>query len=362
MFNKDELAIIWLDIFEFLTINKKQDIINLFNTPSDMYNNFSSKQNEILKQINSSQYEKMMRMKNSQNIDKYLKYLEENNIKFTTSYSDDYPEFLFDYDNNPLVLYYKGDLNLLNTTCVGVVGTRRYTRYGERVTEKYCEKLAQNDITIVSGFAEGIDSIASKTAIKNNGKTIAIIGSGLNCIYPKSNIKFAEEVAQKGLIMSEYPPYMQAQTFHFPQRNRLIASCSQCLLITEAGLKSGVMYTKDYALEYGKEVFIVPGNIDSETSKGTNAIIKSLQGSITLEPDDILDFLCIKDNAKQDVNNENSLTEIERTILDCIGADEVHFNEIQIKTKLDTKYLLTLLTTMELNGLIKKLAGNYYAK
>ena len=362
MFNNDELAILWLDIFDFLTINKKQDIIKLFETPSEMYDNFASQKQEILKHISLNQYDKMMRMKNSQNIDKYIKYLEDSKIKFTTFCSDDYPEFLFDYNNNPLILYYKGDLNLLYTNCVGVVGTRKYTRYGERVTENYCEKLALNGVTIVSGFAEGIDSIESKTAIKNNGKTIAIIGSGLNSLYPKSNLKFSEEVAKKGLIMSEYPPYMQAQTFHFPQRNRLIAACSQCVLITEAGIKSGVMYTKDYALEYGKEVFVVPGNIDSEASKGANAIIKSLQGSITIDPSDILEFLAITDNSKQDDKTEKGLSEEEKMVLECIGGNEVHFNEIQIKTKLDTKYLLTLLTTMELNGLIKKLAGNYYAK
>ena len=363
MLNNDELAILWLDVFEFLTINKKQDLVRLFESPSELYENFTSKHDEILRLITPYQYDKMVRMKNVETLNKYLKYLEDSKIKFTTFCSQDYPNFLFDYDHFPLILYYKGDLDLLNTTCVGVVGTRKCTRYGERITEKYCEKLVQNGVTIVSGFAEGIDSIASKTAIKNNGKTIAIIGSGLNCLYPKSNTKFSEEVAKKGLIMSEYPPYMQAQTFHFPQRNRLIAACSSCVLITEAGIKSGVMYTKDYALEYGKEVFVVPGNIDNESSKGTNAIIKSLQGSITLDPTDILEFLSIQDsNVIIDNDKEKGLSQEQQMILDCIGGNEVHFNEIQIKTKLDTKYLLTLLTTMELNGLIKKLAGNYYAR
>ena len=360
--NNDELAILWLEVFDFLTINKKQDIINIFDTPSNMYENFMNGKDEILKHISLVQYEKMLRMHTSQVVDKYLTFLDSNNIKFTTCYSNDYPEFLFDYENNPLILYYKGNLDLVYSTCVGVVGTRKFTRYGERVTEKYCEKLSQNGVTIVSGFAEGVDSIASKTALSCGGKTIAIIGSGLNEIYPKSNEKFAEEVAKNGLILSEYPPYMKAQTFHFPQRNRLIAGFSKCVLITEAGLKSGVMYTKDFALEYGKEVFVVPGNIDSETSLGTNAIIKSLQGSVTTDPSDILDFLGVADNFKKQDEKGNDLSKEEMLILECIGGEEVHFNEIQIRTKLDTKLLLTLLTTMELNGIIKKLAGNYYAK
>ena len=361
MLSSDELAILWLEIFEFLTINKKQDIVKCFESPSDMYENFTSKKTEILKHLSSEQFDKMVRMKNSNSINKYLKFLQDNGIKFTTCYSNDYPEFLFDYENYPLILYYKGDLDLVYTDCVGVVGTRKYTRYGERVTEKYCATLVKNGVTIVSGFAEGIDSIASKTAIKNNGKTIAIIGSGLKCIYPKSNEKFADEVAKKGLLLSEYPPYMKAQTFHFPQRNRLIAGFSKCVLITEAGIKSGVMYTKDFALEYGKEVFVVPGNIDSESSKGTNAIIKSLQGSITIEPNDILEFLNLTDSSLN-LDDKQELSSQEMLILDCIGAQETHFNEIQIKTKIDTKILLTLLTTMELKGIIKKLAGNYYAK
>lgn len=358
--NKNEKAILWLDIFEFLTTNKKQKIISLLDEPKDLFDCFNEIKHLLRDVVTSEQMFEMERMLNIQVVENYIQLLTKNNVGILTCYSENYPQQFLDYENYPLVLYYKGDISLINTPCVGVVGTRRITRYGERVTELYCQQLSASGVTIVSGMAEGVDTIAAKTALKNGGKTIAVLGSGFNDIYPHSNLELSKQIAQKGLLITEYSPTTKAATYHFPVRNRIIVGLSDAVLITEAGIKSGVMYTKDYCLEYGKDMFIVPGNIDSKFSEGTNAIIKSMQGAITTSPNDILDALKLKNNFKEPPKHQISIEE--QLIVDCIGSDEVHFDEIQMQTKLDTKILLRLLTSLELNGIIKKLAGNYYCK
>lgn len=358
----NEKALVWLEIFEFLTSSKKQKILQLFDEPKDIFTDFYNYSKELIKIVNDAQLNNMQQMLGEKFADSYLKILSESNVNIVTCYSENYPKQFLDYFNYPFVLFYKGDISLINTKCVGVVGTRRVTRYGSRVTEKYCETLVANKITIVSGMAEGVDTIAHKTALKNGGKTIAVLGSGFNDIYPHSNVELAKEIAENGLLLSEYSPTTKAATYHFPVRNRIIVGLSDAVLITEAGIKSGVMHTRDYCLEYGKDMFIVPGNIDSPYSEGCNAIIKSMQGAITTTPEDILQALNIKNSYTPKVEQTHQLSIDEKLVLDVLSSDEVHFDELLIKTKLDTKLLLRLLTTMELNGIIKKLAGNYYCK
>lgn len=362
MLKNEEKAIMWLELFDFLTINKKQKILSMFDEPYDIFSKFVKNSQEMLNIVTQSQLDNMLDMLDEKYVDRFVKILADTNVKFTTCYSSDYPQKLLDYNNYPLVLYYKGDLSLINNVCVGVVGTRRITRYGERVTQKYCEQFVANNITIVSGMAEGVDTISAKTALNNGGKTIAVLGSGFNDIYPHSNIELSKQIAKNGLLITEYSPTMKAATYHFPVRNRIIVALSDAVLITEASLKSGVMYTKDYCLEYGKDIFVVPGNIDSERSEGCNAILKAMQGAITTSPNDILESLNIKNSYKEKKQPLVQVSLEEKLILDALSNEEVHFDELLIRTKLDTKTLLRLLTTMELNGIIKKLAGNYYSK
>lgn len=360
--DKNEKALLWLEMFDFLTLNKKTKILEFFEEPSDIFDGLKKISKELLQIVTQKQFENLLEMLNEKFVDKYYESLLKNNVQVITYYSKNYPSQFFNYCNPPLVLYCKGDLSLLNTTCVGVVGTRRATRYGQKVTEMYCEQLVNNNVTIVSGMAEGVDTIAHKTALKHNGKTIAVLGSGFNDVYPHSNLELSKEIAEKGLLITEYSPTTKAATYHFPVRNRIIVGLSSAILITEAGLKSGVMYTRDYSLEYGKDIFVVPGNIDNPYSEGCNAILKAMQGAITTSPNDILESLNITNNFIPKSIPVYQLSIDEKLILDVISSDEVHFDEILLKTKLDTKTLLRLLTTMELNGIIRKLAGNFYCK
>ena len=186
-----------------------------------------------------------------------------------------YPERLRNIDSPPKELYCLGNLELLNyDKNIAIIGSRDCSFYGERATKDFAFNLAKENIAIVSGLARGIDSFAHIGALNAKGKTIAVIGSGLDKIYPKENIKLAESIIKNnGLIISEYPLGTTALKQHFPARNRIISGLSDGVLVTEARKNSGTNITVDFALEQGKDVYVIPGNIYSETSDGTNFMI-----------------------------------------------------------------------------------------
>ena len=262
----------------------------------------------------------------------------------------------------PLVIYYKGDLNLVNTKSVAIVGARRITRYGKSVTEKFASALALSGITIVSGMAEGVDTVAHTNCLKAGGKTIAVLGSGFNEVYPQSNINLFHEIAKNGLVITEYKPSIKPVSYNFPVRNRIIAALSDAVLITEAGEKSGALHTRDYALEYNKELFAIPGNIDSPQSIGTNNILKTCQGAIALSPQDILECLNTEYVGEIHENKPTQQLNINQNLIcECIKLESKNFDEIAEETKLDTQTLITELTILELYGIIIKMPNNVYA-
>ena len=215
---------------------------------------------------------------NKEKIDKekVSKVIKEINSNYITILNPNYPECLKYIFKPPFVLYYKGNIDLLlnkNYTRIAVIGSRNNSKYGEFCTKKICEDLTANDsIVIVSGLAKGIDSIAHKTSLINNGKTIAIIGNGLNIVYPKENLHLYDEIGEKGLILSEYPLDVLPDSSNFPNRNRIIAGISQGVVVTEAKIKSGTMNTVSHALENGKQIFCVPDKFNNNS--GCNKLIK----------------------------------------------------------------------------------------
>ena len=186
-----------------------------------------------------------------------------------------YPEKLKNISCSPKELYCLGNLNLLNCKSIAIIGSRNYSDYGRRAAEEFAYNLASEDICIVSGMARGIDSFAHEAALSAKGKTIAVLGSGLDIIYPKENKKLYEDIVRNnGLIISEYPLGMPPRKQNFPARNRIISGLSDGVLVIEARKNSGTNITVDFALEQGKDVFVIPGNIYSKTSDGTNFLIK----------------------------------------------------------------------------------------
>ncbi|MEG0260240.1 MAG: DNA-processing protein DprA [Lysinibacillus sp.] len=190
-----------------------------------------------------------------------------------------YPRHLFELVNPPAVLYVKGKLSLLtNTKRVAIIGSRKATSYSKTAMDYILPPLIEKRYTIVSGLAKGADTLAHVGALKYGGQTIAVLGHGFHHLYPKENAELANKIASEHLLLTEYPPYMKPEKWHFPMRNRIISGLSQALVVTESTLRSGTLITTELALEQGKDVFVVPGPIDSEQSQGTNKLL--IEGAI----------------------------------------------------------------------------------
>ena len=360
MYSLNEKAIIWLDLFDFLTYKKQISILDCFESPSDMFFAFQKSYEKLQKIITPEQFSKMCYALNEQYLQKYLIDLDNRGVKVITYCSEAYPKQFLNYYEKPIIMYCKGDLSLLKSKCIGIVGTRKPTRYGKDVTERFAKQLASAGATIVSGLADGVDMIAHQNALDVGGKTIAVMGSGFDCIYPKTNFELEKKIEKFGLVVTEYRPNVEPAVWHYPFRNRIIAGLSNAVLITEASAKSGALYTRDYCIEYGVDLYAIPGEITNFQSGGTNGILKACQASLVTSPQDILQNLNLENNIEEASENLQ-LSFDEQMILNSISG-ETHFDEILNLTKIDTKTLLTLLTEMELNGIIKKIAGNYYAK
>lgn len=272
-------------------------------------------------------------------------------------------EFLKILDNiaiPPKILYSIGNLPKKRLTpVVAIVGSRRPTSYGREITYKLSYDLASQGVIIISGLALGVDAIAHSAALDAKGTTLAIIGSGLGKIYPRSNQALADRILQNdGVIISEYRPDEEAHGFQFLQRNRLVSGLSDGVLVTEATVRSGTVSTVTHALEQGKEVFAVPGSITSPLSAGCNGFIK--QGaSLVSESNDILEVIAPNKLRKQKIlplgNNE-----FESKIIDLIQAGIRDGDELQIKSGIEISEFLTAMTTLELNGVIRPLGGNVW--
>ena len=362
----DEKNIVWLDLFPFLTYHKKVKILESFKAGEDIRSKFRS--NPILNTILAEEeYNKMCALLDPSYLDNAIQKFTRDNIIIVTKYDPRYPELLKEIPNAPLCLYCKGNIQLLNTFSIGVVGTRHPSEYGIVVTKQYVKELCDSDVTIVSGLASGVDTIAHRTALENNGKTIAVLAGGLYHIYPAFNINLAKQMTENNLILSENSPDTTPQSSLFPIRNRIIAGLSDGILVTEAGKDSGALYTVNFALDMGKDIFALPGNCNSSASEGTNHLIKQFYSCCVTRPEEIIETMsknyqnCDKTASKQAKSDVKfTLKPEELMILEFVSTEDKHFDEILEKTNLDAKKLIGLLTTMEIRGLIKKLPSNYY--
>lgn len=351
-----EKNILWLDLFDFLSYGKKIKLLESINKTDNLREKFLS--TKAIKEIlTNEEFNKMALCLSDEYLNRHLREYVSDGVEIVTFDNPNYPYILKEISTPPLCLYCKGDVGLLNSECFAVVGTRKPTDYGIVVGKQYCKAISDAGITIVSGLATGIDSVAHKTALENNGKTIAVLAGGLNHIYPQTNYNLAKTIEEKGLLISEYPPNTKPLSYYFPVRNRIIAGLSKGVLVPEMGEKSGSMHTINYAIEFNREIFVVPGKINSPMSKGSNALIKNLQGVITTSPDDVLSIYNIK---KEDKTINNQLDINSQMILSFIESEKRTFQEIADFTKLPINELNTLLITLEMEGLLIKLANNSY--
>ncbi len=357
---------IWLSMSD-MPVKKLYDLALSYQNLEDLWH--TTRYNaHIMQFLDGNEFQELMTIRTSGKLDKMLEKLQNSKIKYITINSPDYPEKLKNIDIPPFLLYYIGNISLLNSRCFGIVGSRVCTRYGKEQTERFAEAISKAGMTIVSGLAEGIDGHAHQGVMKIKGKAIGVLAGGLDNIYPAINVQLARDIVQNdGLILSEKAPDVFPKKYTFVQRNRIIAGLSDGILVTEAGKDSGALYTVNFALDMGKDIFALPGNCNSSASEGTNHLIKQFYSCCVTRPEEIIETMsknyqnCDKTASKQaKFDVKFTLKPEELMILEFVSTEDKHFDEILEKTNLDAKKLIGLLTTMEIRGLIKKLPSNYY--
>lgn len=294
---------------------------------------------------------------------KYFDQLNKLKIKFLTKANPDYPQNLGGLDGAPVVLYAKGNTKILNDRSVAIVGTRKMTSYGNEVTRIFCEGLVRTGICIVSGLARGVDTAAHKNALSNDGTTIAVLGNGLDSIYPPENNALAIEIIKKGgCIISEYPLGYPAFPANFVNRNRIISGMSDAVLVIEGAQQSGTLVTASHAAEQGKVVFAVPGQITSPMSQAPLYLIKN-GAKIATSPKDVLEELGWQDIIEKKIIEKLSPDGPEEVkILKTLEAENLHVDEIARISTLESGEVSARLTIMEMKGMVKNLGGGVYRK
>ncbi len=324
---------------------------------------FKANIEEIIKSgISEKLAQEFIEFKNSINPDKIWDELQKENIKIVTIEELQYPKLLHKIYTPPYLLFYRGELPSQNNLNLAFVGSRKYTQYGKYSVNHIISGLKGLDINIISGLALGIDTISHQLAIETGLKTIAVLGSGIDdfSIYPQSNRVLVNNIIENGgAIISEFPPRTRALRHHFPQRNRIVAGMSLGTVVIEAEKKSGALITSKYALDENRDVFALPGQINSQTSIGTNNLIKSGAIPIT-SADDIIELYNLEKQeiVKKDVN----LNKIEKLIFSYLSHEPLHVNEISKITNIAIHELNSNLTIMEIKGIIKNIGGMQYIK
>ena len=294
-------------------------------------------------------------------LDTEMARIEKANVELLTWQSDKYPSYLQEIPNPPHLLYMHGNIIEADQWAVAVVGTRRLTAYGRQITKDLVAGLMRNNITVVSGLARGIDAIAHKTAVEMNGRTIGVLGSGLDCIYPAEHRELAQTIMNgHGAIISEYGLGIRPEAKNFPPRNRIISGLALGVIVVEAGERSGALITTNFALDQDREVFAVPGNINSPVSKGPNKLIQEGAKLIT-NVDDVLAELNLKMVAEHTaVQLALPETNEEIALYTYLSAQPLHVDELSRETGLPSNTVSSTLTMMELKGIVNQVGGMKY--
>ncbi|MBU3803438.1 MAG: DNA-processing protein DprA [Candidatus Cellulosilyticum pullistercoris] len=290
-------------------------------------------------------------------------------IEIVGYFDVDYPKLLREIPDPPIVLYVKGHKELLNQTTIGIVGARKCTEYGYHKAVRLGKELSEYNIVVISGMAMGIDAAAHYGALES-GTSIGVLGTGVDLCYPNCNIGIYRKLIEKGCLISEYEPHTQARPYHFPRRNRIISGMSYGVVVVEAAARSGSLITAQLALDYGREVYAVPGEAVSKLSKGTNELIES-GAKCAFSALDIIEELSQGLSIKNEIIKKNSdkmhnqLAQDERIVYAYVSQEPIfilNLQELLVRTQLSYERINTSLLQLEIKGLIKRLPGERYVR
>jgi len=339
-----------------------KNLLSAMGTPERI---FHASRDEILgiSGIGKKTYECLRSFSGWNEAEEEVKRITENGLRLITVRDSEYPPNLKNIFNPPPYLYIKGELDMNDINPVAVVGSRLCDHYGIRMARKLTAGLAESGVTIISGMAMGIDAVAHGYCIKNGGRTIGVLGNGVDVIYPRENRELYEVVPRNGALVSEFPLGTSPESTNFPQRNRVISGISVGVVVIQASEKSGSLITATFASEQNREVFAVPGNVNSRLSAGTNMLIK--KGAKLVEnTDDILEeIIQLRDRAgrqKRQVENIQELQGDERKVLDLLSSKTYHIDKITEKMDIEPSNILAVLLELELKGIVEQLPGKYF--
>jgi DNA processing protein len=291
-----------------------------------------------------------------------VRELEVAGISVLTLIDPSYPRLLREIPSPPSVLYYRGSLNVEDEKAVAIVGTRAVTPYGRAMAEQLGAGLARAGVTVVSGLALGVDGIAHQAALEAGGRTIAVLGGGLNRLYPHQHRSLANTITQSGAVLSEYAPDTKPEGSQFPARNRIISGLSLGVIVVEAPERSGALITVDFAADHGRDVFAVPGPVGALKSEGCNRLLRD-GARLVRSADDVLADLGLGGPLVENaIQTALPLGDLERKVLDLLTSEPQHIDEIGAQADLSTHGVGALLLTMELQGLVRNVGAQYYTR
>ncbi len=340
-------------------------LIKKFHSPEKVFH-ASPEELKKIEGLRSQTIEAIVAFKDNDWAKKELDQIEKKGITFVTIQDERFPRNLKEIYDPPPFLYVKGELREEDNLSLAVVGSRNASSYGKEMTKRLSRTLTERGFTIVSGLARGIDTCAHKGALEGGGRTLAVLGSGIDLIYPWENKAMAEEITLHGAIVSEFPLGTQPEAINFPPRNRIISGLSLGTVIVEASFRSGSLITARMALEQGREVFAVPGNVDSPWSKGTNRLIKE-GAKLIMDPDDIIEEVLPQYKApitsrQGNLPETKGLTPEGQKIFDLLDSNPLHIDHLIQHSGLQTNLVSSLLLELELRELVKQLPGKMFIK
>lgn len=353
-------ALFMLRRTEGIGVAKSSRILELVKDIGEIYNNIQKVRTPLVAAVGQKLFEELAETRNKIDFDAEEEKINQYAVNIMSICDEGYPFLLKQFDDKPLMLYCKGDMELLGSACFAVVGTRMPTKYGLRVTEDFVSAMARR-FTIVSGLASGIDTIAHRVTLEHRGKTIAVLGNGIERVYPPENLALYNEIAEKGLVITEYDIGTQPLQYNFPARNRIISGLSRGVLVTEAGEKSGTMTTINHAVSQGREVFCVPGSIYNKASSGCNKSIRECQSVAVTSVNELFEGIGLPPFTEEKPS-AMLLDIMEEKIVDLLEKQgELHFEEILIYTELSVPQLNSLLIMLSSRGIINKCNNNFWS-
>ena len=352
---------IWLSSIPGIGSKRFNKILAEFSSPEDVWNASEMELNKYVLSIGKNAINNIIKYKQ----DKYLRdaenIMQRKDIQVLILTDREYPSLLKNIYAPPPVLYVRGKLPDSATNTVAIVGSRRASQYGRQIAERLGYELSQAGVTVISGLAYGIDAMAHRGALRAEGSTVGVLGCGVDIVYPQENLRYYNEMVVQGAVVSEFPMGTKPLAGNFPARNRIISGLSQGVLVVEARQRSGAMITVDFALEQGRDVYAIPGNIDQPCSYGTNALIKD-GAKLVMRVEDILEELPGYEMPEKDKKVSMQLDFLETQVYNTLNSEKKHIDQIANTTGMQIGQLSSILTKLEIKGAIRRLPGKLFVR